>query len=457
MAVLLGGTAAFMVSGSPYRHKKRHAHVSQSTEDYDRSATRILVLGGGFGGVKTMLELDKRLHGRTALATLLVTRDTGELFVPLLWTLAEGRSAASHVTVPLRALQKGRSFHVLIAEVAAIDLDQATVRTSAGTRPYDVLVIALGSVSAMPNIPGVREHAQTFRSPADALQLRNRIVSAVELAHNSTDPEEREALLTFVVVGGGDTGVELAATIDDFLRNVLAKQYPWLFNIPPRVAVVERMNRILPLASEAVASRVRNALERAGIALYTGAAIDKITDDAVYAGDTIIRTRNVFWAAGVNAPEVVRALPVAHERNGAVIVDQHLRIPDYPNVYVIGDSAWANDGVTGHPVPALAQAAEHEARYVARAIAAELAQEPVPPFHFTKLGEMTLLGKGNAVAEIGPFVVSGKPAWLLWHLYYLSHIGSWRNRILLASDWLLAAALGAETGELRLANHDAKT
>ena len=454
IGALLGVATAMLVPRLRARRSRHtHKHQSETPAEYERAGTRILVLGGGFGGVKTVLELDRRLHNRPNIATLLVSRETGELFVPLLWTLADGRSGANHVTVPLRSLQKGRTFHVLNAEVTAIDLDRRVVETTVGPRSYDTLVIALGSVTSMPPIPGLREYAHRFRSPADALQLRNQIVNAVEGAHTITDAKEREALLTFVVAGGGDTGTELAAAINDFLRNTLAHQYPWLFDVPPRVAIVERAKRILPLASADVAMRVQRALEASGIELYTGAAIERVTSNAVYAGDTVIPACNVFWAAGVNAPDVVRALPVPHAPNGAVIVNNHLRIPNYPNVYVIGDAAWANDGVTGRPVPALAQAAEHEARYVARAIVAELDAKPLPPFHFTKLGEMTLLGKRNAVAEIGPFVVTGEPAWLLWHAYYLSHIGSWRNRLLLAADWTLAAALGPETGELRLADY----
>ena len=453
IGALLGVATAMLVPRLRARRSRRaHKHKSETREEYERAGTRILILGGGFGGVKTVLELDRRLHNRPNVATLLVSRETGELFVPLLWTLADGRSGANHVTVPLRSFQKGRAFHVLNAEVTGIDLDRRVVQTSAGSRSYDMLVIALGSVTSMPPIPGLRDHARTFRSPADALQLRNEIVNAVERAHASTNQREREALLTFVVAGGGDTGTELAAAINDFLRNTLAQQYPWIFDVPPRVAIVERADRILPLASPDVAKRVQRALEHAGVELYTGAAIERVTEEAVYAGDSVIPTRNVFWAAGVNAPAVVRELPVEHAPNGAVIVDDRLRIPNYPNVYVVGDAAWANDGLTGRPVPALAQAAEHEARYVARAIVAALDNKPLLPFHFTKLGEMTLLGKRNAVAEVGPFVVTGEPAWLLWHAYYLSHIGSWKNRLLLAADWALAATLGPETGELRLAD-----
>ncbi|MGZ3533444.1 MAG: NAD(P)/FAD-dependent oxidoreductase [Vulcanimicrobiaceae bacterium] len=456
LAAIAGSAAVIVTACALCRRREASVrHVSSTIEEYENAHTRILILGGGFGGVKTALELDRRLRDVHDAAVLLVNRDTTMLFVPLLWTLADGRSAPNHITVPLRALQKGRSFHFLKAEVRGIDIERRIVETTAGERPFDFLVIALGSVTAVPDVPGLRQHAHVFRSIADALQLRNRIVDAVERAHQCEDAAQRDALLTFTVIGGGDTGTELAATINDFIKNALVNEYPWLFDTPARVVIIERMERILPLATAEVAQRVQAVLETAGVQIHTGAAVQEITEDAVRADGIFIQTRTVFWAAGITATDVVRALPVERERNGSVVVDDHLRIPGHEEIYVVGDAAWANDGITGRPVPALAQSAEHEARYVAREIAQKLVGRPVDPFHFTKLGEMMLLGSCTGVAEIGPVTINGFLAWLLWHLYYLSHIGLWRNRVLLATDWLLAALLGPETGQLRFTGETA--
>ncbi|MDB5074618.1 MAG: FAD-dependent pyridine nucleotide-disulfide oxidoreductase, partial [Chloroflexi bacterium] len=325
------------------------------------------------------------------------------------------------------------------------------VRTSAGNRRYDVLVVGLGSVTAIPEIPGLRENALLFHSTADAVQLRNHVIDALERAHQQEDPAERQAWLTFVVCGGGDTGCELAATIQDYLTKGLLSQYPWLTDTPPKVVILERMERLMPLSSQAVSDTMTRLLQRQGIEVRAGSAVERVTDRMVETASGTIAAHSVFWAAGTTAPDVVRQLPVEHERNGALTVDAQLRLPSHPEVYVVGDNAWVNDPVTNDPVPPTAQAAEQEARYVARAIAATLAGQPLPPpFRFSSRGHLSLLGDHTGVAEIGPALVTGLPAWLIWHGYYLTHISRWRNRLHLMTDWTLAALVGRDTGQLQL-------
>ena len=426
-------------------------HTSQAEETWERSRCKILILGGGFGGVATALELDRALRDDTEASVLLVDRGNAQLFVPLLWTVADGRSNPASVMVPIRSYQRGRAFHVLHADVEHIDLERRVVTTSAGERAYDRLVIALGSVTTVPEkVPGATDHAHVFRSPADAMQLRNRIIDAIEGAHQTTDPAARSAWLTFVVIGGGDTGTELAATIHDFIRQAIQKEYPWLVDEAVRVTVIEALDRLVPLSSEAISQRVRASLERRGIVVHTGAGVERIDDGAVYAGAMTIPAHTVFWTAGIAPPQLVRDLTAEHAKNGALLVDERLRVRGHSEVYAIGDNAWAVDTESGRPVPALAQAAEHEAHYVARAIVADLRGRAPKPFHFKKLGQMTLLGNYDAVAEIGPVTLTGPIAWLAWHAYYAIHLGSWRSRILLVTGWLLAGLLGRETSEIPL-------
>ncbi len=429
---------------------RRLPHESETEEAYHSAGTRILILGAGFGGIATALELDKRLQARTDTSILVVDKDNSTLFTPLLWTVADGRSNPSNIVVPVRAFQRGRRFHLLQAEVEKIDLDSRQVHTSAGTRPYDYLVIALGSVTTVPDLPGVREHALTFRSPADALQLRNHLIDALEAAHNSQDPREDAEWLTFIVGGGGDTGVELAATISDYLSSGLLSQYPWLEDAPVRVIVAGRADRLVPMSDPKSSEAVRRELERSGVEVLTGVSIESATERSVRTTRGEIPARTLFWAAGIAAPSVVSDLPVEHARNGSLIVDDQLRLPGHPEVYAIGDSAWSIDLRTGRGVPPTAQAAEHEGRYVGRAIAAAMNRMPTKPFRFRPLGHMALLGSGTGVAQVGPLTLTGPPAWLMWHSYYLSHIPSWRNRIRLLLDWLLAGLTGRETSQLRL-------
>ena len=422
----------------------------ETDQSYESAAHRILILGGGFGGVATALGLDRLVGQRDDVSVLMVDRDSAMLFFPLLWTVADGRADPSDVVVPVRAFQRRRRFHLLHAEITGIDLDRREVQTSAGTRPYDLLVVALGSITAVPDLPGLRQRARLFHSPIDALELRNHLIEAVETAHQVEDPEERRAWLTFVVGGGGDTGIELAATIRTYLASGLMPTYPWLRKEPHRVIVVGRADRLVPMSEPETSVAVRRELEAQGIEVLTGVAIEGVTERTVRTSRGEIPARTLFWAAGITAPPVVRELPIEHARNGAVVVDATLRVPARPEVYVIGDSAWAFDGVTHAPVPPTAQAAEHEGRYVAGAIAARLSGGEVSPFHFRPMGHLALLGHGTGVGRIGPFTITGRLAWLLWHSYYLSHIPSWRNQIRLITAWVLSGVAGRETAQLPL-------
>jgi NADH dehydrogenase len=379
-----------------------------------------------------------------------VDRNNDLLFTPLLWTVANGRANPNNVVVPIRDFQKGRRFHVLHAEVEGIDLDRKQVHTSAGSRPYDILVIALGSHTAVPDLTGLREYALPFHTPSDALQLRNHLIDAIEAAHQTDDPVERQEWLTFVVGGAGDTGVELAAIIHDYITTGLFGEYPWLADAPVRVVVVGRAERILPMSEPRTSHLVRQTLEQEGIEVLTGRAITGVTETTVQTSAEVIAARTLFWAAGTTAPEVVRQLPVQHARNGAVIVDDYLRIPGYPEVYVIGDSAWAYDSSTGAAVPPTAQAARQQGGYVGRAIATERAKRSVMPYRYTMLGHLALLGRYTAVARVGPITFTGLAAWIFWHLVYLQRNPSWTKRIRLVTDWLLSGLLGRETGQLRL-------
>lgn len=451
---ILGGLAfiRWALAGTHPGRDARVPHTRQTEQAYRAAEHRVLILGAGFGGLSTALQLDRRLRraGRKDVSTLVVDRDNAQIFTPLLWLVANGRANPSNVVVPVRAFQWGRSFHVLQAEVQQVDLEQRQVITTAGARPYDTLVIALGSITAIPKLPGLAEHARVFRTAADALELRNHLIDAIETAHRTDDPAERQAWLTFVIGGGGDTGIELAATIHEYLHFGLFAEYPWLEDATPRVVVVGRAKRLVPLSSERTSAEVKRILEAEGIEVQTGVAITGATAKAVQTSHGDIPTHTFFWAAGIAAPAVVRDIPIPHARNGAILVDERLRITEHQNVYVIGDAAWATDPTTKAGVPPTAQAAEHEGAYVAKAIAAQIAGETVQPFAFKPRGHLALLGRGTGVAQIGDFNLTGFPAWFLWHGYYLTHIGTLRNRIRMIADLILSALTGRETGQLRI-------
>jgi NADH dehydrogenase len=426
------------------------AHTSETEAEYRNARHRILILGAGFGGLNAALELDRRLQREPDTSILLADRNNDLLFAPLLWIVANGRANPSDVMVPVRAFQRGRNFHVLYADVTGIDLEERVVTTTAGPRPYDYLVIALGSRTAVPDLPGLRDHALRFHNPADALQLRNHLIEAIENAHRAIDPAERKEWMTFVVCGGGDTGVELAATIHSYLVGGMFARYPWLADEPIRIVVVGHAPRLVPMGTPKSSDAVRRTLEGEGIEAMTGVSVLGATDRAVLTDKGEIPCRTLFWAAGITAPDVVRSLPGEHAPNGALMVDGHLRLQNHREVYVVGDVAWAYDAATHEPIPPTAQAAEHQGAYVGKAIALAVRGQEALPFRFKPLGHLALLGNYTGVAEIGPFTFTGLPAWIMWHGYYLLHIPSWRNRVHLVVDWLLSWLTGPDTTKLPL-------
>ena len=379
-ALVSGGVAALVRRRATARTARRNRHRSETLFAYHAARHKILILGAGFGGMAAALRLDEQLGDRADTSVLVVDRDSALLFTPLLWTVADGRANPNDVVVPIRAFQRGRAFHLLHASVEGIDLDRREVRTSAGTRPYDYLVIALGSVTAVPALPGLRERALRFHTPADAMELRNHLIDALENAHHTVDAQERREWLTFVVGGGGDTGVELAATIRDYLQVGLLAEYPWLADERPRVVVVGRAQRLVPMSSPVTSAAVERILREEGVEVWTDVAIEGVTEREVQTSRGAIPARTLFWAAGITAPPVVRDLPVEHARNGAVLVDETLRVPGRAEVFVVGDSAWAFDGVSGDPTPPTAQAAGHMGAYVAEAIAGLIAGRATSTF-----------------------------------------------------------------------------
>jgi NADH dehydrogenase len=434
----------------PGRDERRVSHVSQSEASYRSAHTQILILGAGFGGLTAALKLDQQFRDRDDVSILVVDRDNDLLFTPLLWTAANGRTSPNDVVVPIRNFQKGRQFHVLHAEVESIDLDQREVHTSAGIRPYDFLILALGGHTSIPDLPGLRSFALPFRTVADALQLRDHLIDAVEMAHQSDDLQERQAWLTFVIGGAGDTGVELAATIHDYLVAGLFREYPWLVQSPVRIVVAGRSERVIPTSKPATSRHVQHVLEQEGIEVLTGTSITGVTDAIVETNVGRIPARTLFWAAGITPPDLIRQLPVPHAPNGAIKVDDHLRIPGHSEVYVIGDSSWAYDSATGAPAPATAQAARQQGKYVGETIALEYAKRPTPSYRYSTLGRLALLSHFNGVAEIGPFMFEGIIAFIMWHLVYLLRNPSWTKRLRLLVDWALSSLLGREIGQLRL-------
>jgi NADH dehydrogenase len=323
------------------------------------------------------------------------------------------------------------------------------VLTDQGEVGYDSLVIALGSTTNYFGVRGAAEHAVPFKTLRDAVRLRNHLLEMFEQADLERDPEGRRRLLTFVVVGAGCTGAELATEIHDLIRGPLAKSYPRLDVREARLVVLEATGRIIPCVSDRLAALALEKLRRKGIEIRLQAPVVGVGDGTVELADgQVFPTATVIWTAGVKASPVVEALPVEKDKLGRVVVDETLQVPGFPGVFVIGDSAHSWDGRLQAALPPTAQVAVQQARCVARNIARELQGEGKQPFVYRHQGDLVSLGAGDGVGETAGLAFSGLPAWLLWRSVHLARLIGWKNRVRVALDWIIASLFTRDLSKL---------
>ncbi len=365
---------------------------------------RVVVLGSGFGATAFLKSFVKRLPEslRGSVYILVVARRRSHVFTPLLYQVATGLVDVHHIVQPIST----KGFAFIEAEVTAISLQDRRVETTSGTVPYDYLVMALGSVPHDFGVPGVLEYACTLKSPADAERIRNRIVESFEQASQTHgDDVKRRSYLTFVVVGGGATGVELAGSIRDYV-GLLCKNYG-INRHEARVVLLEAADQLLPGMNPSFADKCRRDLASAGISVLLHSKVVRVQHDSVELSDgSKIPTYNVFWAAGVKPSPLTDVMGVEKIR-GRVAVDGFLRLPNHPEVYVLGDSAWVGGAST--IVPQTASAAVQEGKYVGRRLAAVLggSEEPQATFKYRDRGTMLSLGRFSGLSQLGGVTLSG--------------------------------------------------
>jgi len=379
---------------------------------------RVVILGAGFGGLFAAQGL-----ARAAAAITVVDRHNYHLFQPLLYQVATAGLAPSDVAWPIRSiLSRQRNAKVLLDEVTGIDVDRREVILERGRLPFDYLVVATGSTHSYFGHEEWAAQAPGLKSVDDATLIRRRILTAFEQAEMEPDPQRRERLLRFVIVGGGATGVELAGTIAELAHRTLAADFR---NIDPRsatIVLVEAGPRLLPFLGEASSAYARTALERLGVEVRLGAPVTACDEHGVTIGDERLAAGTVVWAAGVAASPVARWLDAPCDRAGRVQVRPDLSLPGDPQVFVIGDAAAvATDA--GQPVPGIAPAAKQQGRYVARLIARRVAGRTDPgPFRYRHAGFLATIGRQSAVIEFSRLRLRGWPAWWIWgiaHIYFL--------------------------------------
>lgn len=391
----------------------------------------VVIIGGGFAG----LNAAKGLGGAAGIDVTLVDRTNHHLFQPLLYQVAMAGLSPAEIAAPIRSLlSRYRNVRVLHAEVLSLDLQTAKVMTDFGELSFDYLILACGARHSYFGHDEWEEFAPGLKNLEQATEIRRRVLSAYEQAECSRSPEERKRLLTFVIVGGGPTGVELAGAIGELSRFTLAKDFRNIDATQSRVFLLEAGPRILPMFSDEQAARATRDLEQLGVQVWTASAVTAIDADGVDIGRERIRAATVLWAAGVTASPLGRATGLEVDRQGRVLVEADLSVKGHPNVFVAGDQACFLHQ-TGKPLPGTAPVAMQQGRYLARLIRGELQGKARRPFHFVDKGQMATIGRSRAIVEIGRFKLAGFPAWLVWlvvHIYYLT---GFKNRLLVVLQW----------------------
>ncbi len=397
-------------------------------------APRVVIVGAGFGGMSCASAL------RTARASVtVVDRTNYHLFQPLLYQVATAALSPGDIAAPIRPLfRDSLDTRILLGSVTGVDTAAQVVMVDGMEVPYDFLVLATGATHSYFGKDQWAPYAPGLKRVEDAIEIRRRILTAFEHAEASVDRAERDALLTFLIVGGGPTGVELAGAIAELARFGMEKEFRNFDPADARVILVQAAPRLLPAFPEALAAIARRALEKLGVEVQTGSLVEAIDADGVTVSGKRIVAKTVLWAAGVTASPAAKWLGAAADNAGRVKVGADLSVPGLTNVYAIGDTA-ASDAWKGQPVPGLAPAAKQGGTYVARQIRAKIeGHTPPPAFVYRHLGSLATIGRKAAVADFGFIKLWGAPAWWLWGMVHIGFLLGVRNRVTTMVNWFWA-------------------
>src|SRR5262245_8488497 len=399
---------------------------------------KVVIVGGGFGGLTAAQTLK-----RADVDVTLIDRRNFHLFQPLLYQVATGGLSPANIAAPLRSVLKSqRNTRVLLGEVTGFDISGKAVLLGDERVPFDTLIVAAGAVNNYFSKPEWEEHAPGLKSIEEATEIRRRVLTAFEAAERFTSPEDRKRYMTFVVVGGGATGVEMAGAISELARQTLRRDFRGLNTPPARLSLVEGGSRLLQVYPEKLSQKAEEALRRLGVEVWTSTKVKDIQLDHVVVerdGKTQrIETATVIWGAGVKASPLGKMIGEATgaqvDRGGRVVVQPDLTLPGHPNIYVIGDMAAATSN--GQPVPGVAQGAMQEGKFAAKAILKRLAGKgDVGAFVYWDKGSMATIGRNAAVALVGPLKLSGFIAWLAWLFVHITYLISFTNRVLVLLQW----------------------
>jgi NADH dehydrogenase len=403
------------------------------------ATTRILVLGGGFGGVHAALHLEKALGADPGVQITLVSRDNFFLFTPMLHEVAASDLDITHIVSPIRTILRRTT--VFVGDVESVDLKRRRVVVAHGFErhshelEYDQVVVALGSITNFYGLPGLEQRALTMKTLGDAIHLRNRVIATLEEGDTECAAKD-DGLLTFVVAGGGFAGVETLAGVNDFVREAL-KFYPRLSLDRIRTVLVHSGPVFLPELGEKLGAYAQKKLAARGVEIITNAKVARVDELGVTLDDgRHIPSKLVVWTAGTSPHPLIHDLPCGLDR-GRIVVDETLAVPGWPGVWALGDCAVVPDRRTGKPHPPTAQHALREAKTVATNIAAVMRGRAPVAFDFRTIGQLAAIGRRTGVARIFGLNFSGFAAWWLWRTIYLSKLPRLEKKIRVAIDWTL--------------------
>lgn len=409
---------------------------------------RVVVLGAGFGGLEAMLELEERFSGDAAVDLLLVNESNFFLFTPLLPQIVSSTVEPRHIVQSLRDIRRRRRFRFLRAGATGVDLAARRLRSTEGDIPFDYLILALGSI---PNFFGLEgaEHAFTLRSLEDAVLLRDSLLDLLEHADHEPDPERKRRLLTFVVVGGGYTGVEVITELHSLLYEHVGPRYRGINIADIRLVLLDAAQEILVGVDPYIARRAQRKLERQGIETRVNAKVIRLGANRVeLAGGETLDAGLIIWTAGVRAHPLLESLPVQRNHVGRIVVTPQLHLPDHPRVFAVGDNALVRGAPPEQSIQ-VAPVAIEQGKLAAENVTRGIERRPYLDFSFAPQGMLVSLGMNDAVVNIMGFRLHGYAAWLLWNAIHLLKLVGLKKQLQVALDWSLAQLFPRDTSLIR--------
>ncbi len=396
--------------------------------------TKVVIVGAGFAG----LSAAKKLAPYSSIHLTVLDQKNHHLFQPLLYQVAMAGLSPAEIAVPIRSLiaRHHKNVEVLLGKVTGVDLKEKTVQWDGGQDiSYDFLILACGASHSYFGHDEWEEFAPGLKTIEQATEIRRRVLLAFEVAERETNPELQREELTFVVVGGGPTGVELAGALGEISRYTLARDFAHIDPKRTRIILIEGGPRILPSFEPHLSARAARDLERLGVTVWTSTLVTGISANGVtIGGGEFLKARTVLWAAGVKPSKLNLCLDTPLDRQGRVIVEKDLSIKNYPDVFVLGDQAHAV-GTDGKPLPGLAPVAIQEGRWVARNILLRLQGKPTEPFNYLDKGQLATIGRRRAVVQIKDLIFGGWLAWIAWLLVHIYYLIGFRNRLIVLIQW----------------------